>query len=367
MATAVTVVVLTLISVSSRTMSTSARGPQPGYSDVNSRCQPLGHGGPCSVSGPPRGVALPNLYGHLTVLQAEAEVKVILNNMTTSVRGYMSSEFVRPFLCTLYLPPCLDSTHDEDAVSRMRGLVLLPCRPLCEMAKEEVKRMGNGLPSDGSRDRAGSWPSNIRCHMFPTERCFTLQGPGEVKLVQKSLIASGVSARLHDVLPKSVAPLESELGDEEPFDVQVVSLGTNHVPPRRYDLTDLGDPAYFQGWADVQGTGAANDYCRVIGKGRRRFLSCALAGTAGHDHQYVSKLGFEPGQAGTWFMRDVDNDGRDDYCRCLGLATRSRVVCMKAGEKGFYGSTVQGGNEDTFELPGSDGCSHKRLNPHFGI
>lgn len=83
-----------------------------------------------------------------------------------------------------------------------------------------------------------------------------------MKLVQKSLIASGVSARLHDVLPKSVAPLESELGDEEPFDVQVVSLATNHVPPRRYDLTDLGDPAYFQGWADVQGTGAANDYCR---------------------------------------------------------------------------------------------------------
>lgn len=178
MATAVTVVVLTLISVSSRTMSTSARGPQPGYSDVNSRCQHLGHGGPCSagVSSPPRGVALPNLYGHLTVLQAEAEVKVILNNMTTSVRGYVSSEFVRPFLCTLYLPPCLDSTHDEDATLRMRGLVLLPCRPLCEMAKEEVKRMANGLPSDGSRDRAGSWPSNIRCHMFPTERCFTLQG-----------------------------------------------------------------------------------------------------------------------------------------------------------------------------------------------
>ena len=75
---------------------------------------------------------------------------------------------------------------------------------------------------------------------------------------------------MHDVIPQSVAPLESELGDDDPYDVQVVTLGTNHIPPRRYDLSDLGDPAYFQGWADVQGTGAANDYCR--------YVACLLVG-----------------------------------------------------------------------------------------
>ncbi|KAK7113519.1 hypothetical protein V1264_012792 [Littorina saxatilis] len=192
-------------------------------------------------------------------------------------------------------------------------------------------------------------------------------GPGEVKYVSKALTASGTGARMHDVIPQFVAPLESELGDDDPYDVQVVTLGTNKIPPRRYDLSDLGDPTYFQGWADVQGTGAANDYCRVIGKGKRRFLSCALAGTRGQDHQYVSKLGFEAGHPGTWFMRDVDSDGRDDYCRCTGDEAMSRVVCMKAGEKGFYGSTVQGGSEITFELPGKQGCHHRHLNPHFGL
>jgi hypothetical protein len=53
--------------------------------------------------------------------------------------------------------------------------------------------------------------------------------------------------------------------------------------------------------------------------------------------------------------------------RCLGEDAASRIVCMKAGEKGFYGSTVQGGTENTFELPGTHGCHHKHLNPHFGL
>lgn len=34
------------------------------------------------------------------------------------------------------------------------------------------------------------------------------------------------------------------------------------VKPRRYDIEDLGSDCLFRGWADVQGQGAANDYCR---------------------------------------------------------------------------------------------------------
>ena len=37
---------------------------------------------------------------------------------------------------------------------------------------------------------------------------------------------------------------------------------TSAVQPRRYDITNLGEPMFFRGWVDVQGKGAANDYCR---------------------------------------------------------------------------------------------------------
>ena len=57
--------------------------------------------------------------------------------------------------------------------------------------------------------------------------------------------------------------------------------------------------------------------CRVIGTNKyNRFLSCALDGAINaHAHTYVSKRGFSIGQWKTWYMRDMDGDGRDDYCR----------------------------------------------------
>ena len=36
------------------------------------------------------------------------------------------------------------------------------------------------------------------------------------------------------------------------------------ILPRRYDIEDLGSDCLFRGWADVQGQGAANDYCRYV-------------------------------------------------------------------------------------------------------
>jgi len=36
------------------------------------------------------------------------------------------------------------------------------------------------------------------------------------------------------------------------------------VPRRRYDVLEKGRPDLFRGWADVQGTGMANDYCRYL-------------------------------------------------------------------------------------------------------
>ncbi|KAL8558792.1 hypothetical protein ACOMHN_046375 [Nucella lapillus] len=348
----------------------------PVNSQPNRQCVALDIGDICGSVGSSwnHGASLPNLYGQYTVEEAVAELRTTLEALH-ALRS-SSRDLVQQFLCALYLPPCPESgpRESQDAPRPPPPPSLpLPCRPLCEMAREEV--LGGGAagrprPSSGVArpgGGGGGWPGGIHCHMFPTDRCYMTANPGEVKYVIKALVASGTGANRRDVKPESVASLDNEMGDrDDTFDVQVITLGANQIPPRRYDLNDLGDPLFFHGWADVQVTGAANDYCRVIGRGKRRFLSCALAGTRGQDHHYVSRLGFDSGFPGTWFMRDVDSDGRDDYCRCTGAESSSRVVCMKAGEKGFYGSTFQGGSQYTFELSGRHGCHKKPLNPHFG-
>ena len=45
-------------------------------------------------------------------------------------------------------------------------------------------------------------------------------------------------------------------------------------------------------------------------------LACALAGTENHsEYNYVSGERFDIGNVDTWYMKDEDGDGRDDYCR----------------------------------------------------
>ena len=60
-----------------------------------------------------------------------------------------------------------------------------------------------------------------------------------------------------------------------------------------------------------------SSFRRVIGGGNRRkhFLACTLAGSTDDAVLYVSKRGFDAGHRDSWFMRDMDRDGRDDYCR----------------------------------------------------
>ena len=49
-----------------------------------------------------------------------------------------------------------------------------------------------------------------------------------------------------------------------------------HPKARRYDIEDLGNPFLFQGWADVQGQGAAHDYCRYTGLQSQNAVSVYL-------------------------------------------------------------------------------------------
>ena len=72
----------------------------------------------------------------------------------------------------------------------------------------------------------------------------------------------------------------------------------------------------------MQGQGVPNDFCRVVSKNGRNFLSCALAGTIGQsEYNYnltsfnASVDWFDAGHMDTWYMLDENGDGKDDYCR----------------------------------------------------
>lgn len=54
--------------------------------------------------------------------------------------------------------------------------------------------------------------------------------------------------------------------------------------------------------------------------GQQKFLSCALAGTQGQGEFNFNSPNhgesfFEVGYKDTWYMKDEDGDGKDDYCR----------------------------------------------------
>lgn len=135
------------------------------------RCLPVTVGGPCSTERVrTHGTALPNLYGHHTVAEALEHLRPVLENVTSPFKG----ETVVQFLCTLYLPPCPDDRQSQAGAAEMVRLVPLPCRGLCEMARDEVEsRAGTG-------NTLGGWPTNLRCHVFPTERCYALEGKKSV-------------------------------------------------------------------------------------------------------------------------------------------------------------------------------------------
>lgn len=101
--------------------------------------------------------------------------------------------------------------------------------------------------------------------------------------------------------------------------------------PRRYDIVPgqiqevdgwIRNANYFEGYVDVQKLGYKGDFCRVIekqGMPESRIVACALAGQEGLDSMIYRS---ESQRAGMQFsrddyFRDVNDDGRDDYCRIL--------------------------------------------------
>jgi hypothetical protein len=95
------------------------------------------------------------------------------------------------------------------------------------------------------------------------------------------------------------------------------------VPGQRDDVDGwLRNWRYFEGYVDVQRLGYKADFCRVVekpGSPDSRIMACALAGQEGVDSLVYRT---DSARAGMRFsrddyFRDVDGDGRDDYCRIL--------------------------------------------------
>lgn len=112
------------------------------------------------------------------------------------------------------------------------------------------------------------------------------------------------------------------------------------VGPREEDSAYIRDPRYFHDYTDVSRLGVAYDFCRMVSKkgSDDLFFACALAGTdnlnsASFRTASVSK-GFRISKDD--YMNDINNDGRNDYCRIL-LAPDStyQPLCVRATDTGF--------------------------------
>lgn len=118
--------------------------------------------------------------------------------------------------------------------------------------------------------------------------------------------------------------------------------------PRRGDIGPdqeqdglFRDSRYFADYADVQRFGVKTDFCRVVQKGsdeKDKFLACALGGTENMSStSYRSPTVREEFVLGRDdYMRDVDGDGREDYCRIVKRASGLfESECNLATDKGF--------------------------------
>jgi len=103
----------------------------------------------------------------------------------------------------------------------------------------------------------------------------------------------------------------------------------------------IRDPRYFNGYADVSRLGNPYDFCRMIGENghpENLFFACAMSGTEGLSSTTFRTPALNDGFRISYddYMRDVNADGRDDYCRILKWNDNTyQPVCAYAGDTGF--------------------------------
>jgi len=113
------------------------------------------------------------------------------------------------------------------------------------------------------------------------------------------------------------------------------------VDDRKETPSYIRDPRYFNGYADVTRLGSPYDFCRMIsenGHPENLFFACALSGTEGMSSTTFRTPGTSDGFRISYddYMRDVNGDGREDYCRILKWNDNTyQPVCAHAGDTGF--------------------------------
>ncbi|XP_033120891.1 blastula protease 10-like [Anneissia japonica] len=121
--------------------------------------------------------------------------------------------------------------------------------------------------------------------------------------------------------------------------LQTIACTGDSVVPRNYDLIESSGLGFRHGfmtaWADVDGNGFANAYCRIMKTGGRRFPSCLKPDGTEFTIPGAGTVQFDVGYKKTAFMRDMDNDGKDDFCRCIRDGRSSKFRCVKAGTDYF--------------------------------
>ncbi|XP_072049299.1 uncharacterized protein [Amphiura filiformis] len=321
---------------------------------------------------------LPNRHNQTRERDAYLSVNSFLPLIATNC-----SEFISRFACYYYLPNFYCQKPGNDTES---GTTDAPCSELCYKAQldcaEEMEEIGFLWPEEISCDSLPSAEDGGYCDNFGVT-VEDLLSEGNVTELVTEIYEDLNATDATDIYPTDATDFATEFYTEEPFvtefganyteetfvtevmnetDADIGNLTCAGLKPRRYDIEDLGSDCLFRGWADVQAQGAANDYCRVVAQGGPKFLSCALAG-ATDDHVYTSPNAsvdwFDAGHTDTWYMKDEDGDGRDDYCRCVGAPPDTVVSCMKADDSGFMG-------HDDFQIDDSSECEYKKVNPFFG-
>lgn len=121
-------------------------------------------------------------------------------------------------------------------------------------------------------------------------------------------------------LPKQYSEGLVDMGNSKFWQKLVPRRGD--VGPEQEQDGYIRDDRYFSGYADVQRFSSTTDWCRMVQKGsdpQDKFIACALGGTEG-----LSSVAFRGPSVRDGFilgrddyMRDVDGDGRFDYCRIV--------------------------------------------------
>ena len=111
------------------------------------------------------------------------------------------------------------------------------------------------------------------------------------------------------------------------------------IDDRQESSEYIRDPRYFNGYADVSRIGTPYDFCRMVAEKddpTNLFFACALSGTEGLSSTSFRTPGVKDGFRISHddYMRDVNGDGREDYCRIL-LRDTYQPVCAYAGDTGF--------------------------------